>query len=110
MRVIRTTQHADTILTAARKGIQSQLEQLTSPDAKFQSGFEHQPIPQSGVRRKGLRKQQCSFRSCLETERQLEVSETPLAASPALQPVAQATERSVRRGSHCPVTILGSLQ
>jgi len=39
------------------------LEQLTSPDAKFQSGFEHQPIPQSGVRRKGLRKQQCSFRS-----------------------------------------------
>src|SRR2546429_7061224 len=40
-----------------------------------------------------------TVRSCLETERQREVSETPLAASPALQPVAQAIVRSVRRGS-----------
>src|SRR6267154_2447011 len=99
MRIIRTTQHADTILTAARKGIQSQLEQLTSPDAKFQSGFEHQPIAQSGARKKRLRKLAVflsipawdqwrpesprpvplpTVRSCLETERQLEVSETSL--------------------------------
>src|SRR5438552_11675374 len=50
------------------------------------------------------------WRSLDETARTLEVSETPRAASPALQPVAQAIVRSVLRGSHCPVTISGSLQ
>src|ERR1700758_4851015 len=55
MGIVRSTEYANAIVGSSWQRVQPQFEKLPPAYPKSQRDLEHQPVPQSRVRREGLR-------------------------------------------------------